>query len=390
MRIELKHLVAAALLLLSHFAMAEEPAAYVWESDSGVQAVSGCQTYSRPATFDEKQTEFSDEKGQWFAAMGEDSQFLFLRCPFGNESREYLLYDVYSNGDFVARIGADPSVDRPVKKAFQTASRFGVAAVEGALEYVVCIAGAELNVRDESLSRVAFTMKRFESVKPMQSWDQNKKQKTINGKAYTFIKVQAPSKPEGKNVGWVAENFVRLKAECPGAAKVETPVVNNNSWTFPTISRPSESYKTGMRKFRASRSGGARLHAACDLYRVKDERALSVNSGKVLRGLYYFYQGTYAIEVRHTGGKVVRYGEVTGKKPSGTGQGSVVTSGQTIGYIGKVNSGCCNPMLHFEMYAGTAEGPLTTSGNKFNRRKDLVDPTSPLSDWENAKFGKSW
>jgi murein DD-endopeptidase MepM/ murein hydrolase activator NlpD len=117
---------------------------------------------------------------------------------------------------------------------------------------------------------------------------------------------------------------------------------------------------------------------------------VSVNSGKVIRAPYYFYQGTYALEVKHSDGKVVRYGEITGKKPTGVTLNSALTAGQVVVYVGKVNSGCCTPMLHFEMYAGTATGALTTSGNKFNRRSDLMDPTTYLSTWEKAKFGVSY
>ena len=144
-----------------------------------------------------------------------------------------------------------------------------------------------------------------------------------------------------------------------------------------------------MRAFEASRSGGRR-HAACDLYRTTNEAAVSVAAGKVVRSQYYFYQGTYAIEVEHVGGKVARYGEITGKSASGTGINQYVKAGQTIGYIGKVNSGCCTPMLHFEIYSGTADGDLTRSGNKFNRRSDLLDPSPYLRDWERAKFGTSY
>jgi murein DD-endopeptidase MepM/ murein hydrolase activator NlpD len=123
------------------------------------------------------------------------------------------------------------------------------------------------------------------------------------------------------------------------------------------------------------------LHAACDLYRYKDEAMLSVAPGVVTRGLYYFYQGTYALEVKHDGGFIVRYGEVTGKSPSGTSKGSRLKMGQTLGYIAKVNSNCCNPMLHFELYKGNVTGPLSQSGNRYQRRSDLMNPTDYLLSW---------
>ena len=138
--------------------------------------------------------------------------------------------------------------------------------------------------------------------------------------------------------------------------------------------------------FKARRGGGTRSHAACDLYRYKDEPILSVAPGVVLRGLYYFYQGTYALEVRHSGGFIVRYGELTGKKEIGVSNGKKVKMGQRVGYMGKVNSNCCRPMLHFELFKGTKSGSLSQKGNKFQRRSDLLDPTHYLQKWESGKF----
>jgi len=64
--------------------------------------------------------------------------------------------------------------------------------------------------------------------------------------------------------------------------------------------------------------------------------------------------------------------------------------GQTIGYVGKVNSGCCEPMLHFELYSGKLTGALTQSGTKFQRRKDLVNPSALLTELEKLKFGVAY
>ncbi|HRO67587.1 MAG TPA: hypothetical protein PL182_08490, partial [Pseudobdellovibrionaceae bacterium] len=95
-------------------------------------------------------------------------------------------------------------------------------------------------------------------------------------------------------------------------------------------------------------------------------------------------------EVQHPGGFIVRYGEVTGKKASNAGAGKSVKTGQTLGYIGTVNSKCCKPMLHFELYAGTKKGSLSTRGNKFQRRSDLMDPTKHLRKWEKMEFGTGY
>lgn len=274
-------------------------------------------------------------------------------------------------------------------------------------EHVVCINEDTLNVRDESLEKVLFKAERNESVLPFQSWDSSDtKKKIIGGKEYTFIKIQFPEK-EGENVGWLAKDYVRLEGQCPIAKKTEAaevggmskatgPIKDINSPSccgFPTIKRPTHSYLSGMRRFKAGRSRGKRLHAACDLYRVHGEAAVSIAEGKVIRGLHSFYQGTYALEVQYPGGFIARYGELTGKAAKNAATGSKVTRGQVLGHIGTVNSGCCLPMLHFELYTGTKKGGLSvkvTRGNKFGRRTDLMDPTKHLLKWEKNQFGTSY
>lgn len=157
--------------------------------------------------------------------------------------------------------------------------------------------------------------------------------------------------------------------------------------TFPLRTRPTESYLNEPRSFRAPRESG-RLHSACDLYQLDEgEEILAIDSGKVIRGPYLFYQGTYAIEVKHRSGYIVRYGEINATKVSGIETGAKVAKGQVIGYMGKVNSDCCSPMLNFEMFSGKASGPLTQNRKPFQRRKDLINPTRYLQKWEQQKFG---
>lgn len=277
-------------------------------------------------------------------------------------------------------------------------------AINSSQEYVVCINEDTLAVRDDSLSNVLFRAEKAETVLMTQSWDTpDKKVKNINGKDYTFVKVQFPER-DGKNTGWLAQDYIRLEGQCSVTRKEETstkmtpitqggPIKNIDSEAccqFPTIKRPTHSYLSGMRRFKAGRSRGKRLHAACDLYRVHGEQAVSIADGKVITGLYYFYQGTYAMEVQYPGGTVARYGELTGKAAKGVSNGAKVTRGQTLGYIGTVNSGCCLPMLHFELYSGKGKGSLSTRGNKFQRRSDLMDPTKYLLKWEKKTFGTSY
>lgn len=262
---------------------------------------------------------------------------------------------------------------------------------------VVCTANSHLNVRDASLNDILFTAQRGEQVKIFQGWGDNTKKKVIDGVEYVFKKVQfADREGEDQTIGFVAYNFIKPKSKCKfffndqdGDQTVDTQITgldDPNCCEFPTVKRPTHRYDSGMRKFGAGRSRGKRLHAACDLYRFKMEPILSVAPGKVVRSKYYFYQGTYAIEVVHSGGFVVRYGELDKKSVSGITKGAKLKMGQRIGYMGKVNSNCCRPMLHFELYDGSLKGPLSTKGNKYQRRGDLMDPTPYLYKWEHENF----
>ncbi len=265
----------------------------------------------------------------------------------------------------------------------------GVSASTGELSYVVCTSSAKLNVRDQSLANVLFQVAPYTKVLPVQSFGEDRADKVISGKLFSFMKVQFPEINLSANMGWVAADAIRLASQC------QTPLptvkaVGDGRYTFPTAKRPTANYKTGMRAFKASRGGGSRYHAAVDLYRKHNDPTMAVTTGTVIRGRYAFYQGTYAIEVKHSDGKIIRYGEITGATAVGVLQGSQVSTGQTIGYIGTVNSGCCSPMLHFEMYSGKATGALSQGGNKFQRRSDLIDPSVPVTQWEKAQFGVSY
>ena len=147
-------------------------------------------------------------------------------------------------------------------------------------------------------------------------------------------------------------------------------------FVFPQRKRPALDYKSGGREFGARRSGGRRKHAGCDLKAPKGTEILAMADGRVIRGPYAFYGGTFALEVRHANGMVVRYGEIDGKAPKGVRAGADVLRGQVIACVGRLDSG--NSMLHLELYAGDQSGPLTQPGNPFMRRADLVDPTPYL------------
>lgn len=151
-----------------------------------------------------------------------------------------------------------------------------------------------------------------------------------------------------------------------------------SDFIFPLRARPTISYQTGVASFGARRSGGRRKHAACDLYAPAGTEILAIEDGTIIQGPYYFYDGTYALEVRHDSGYIVRYSEIRKKVPRGITAGARVSQGQVIAYIGFLIELKLS-MLHFEMYDGSKTGPLTQSGNIFRRRSDLVDPTPFLN-----------
>lgn len=149
-----------------------------------------------------------------------------------------------------------------------------------------------------------------------------------------------------------------------------------SEFLFPLRKRPSDDYYTAPRSFGALRRGG-RKHAGCDLYSAIGDEVLAMADGTIVLGPYEFYKGTYAIEIKHTNGMVVRYSEISSKLPRGLRQGSKVTKGQVIGYVGQLPG--LPSMLHLEMYKGTGSGLLTErSRQPFQRRSDLVDPTPYL------------
>lgn len=273
---------------------------------------------------------------------------------------------------------------------------------DGSFEKVVCVEESTLKVRGQDLLSVLFVVPNYSPVKVFQGWGENKRSKRIEGESVAFIKVQFPN--QGDKTGWIAEYLIRPRSRCAGARNEPIPApapspspapapspINDTAirglndpacCNFPVKAEPTANYETEQRRFGANRNGGSRLHAACDLYRYKNEPILSVAPGTVIRNPYEFYQDTFALEVRHSGGFVVRYGEITPKRAAGISSGKEVKMGQVVGYMGKVSSNCCEPMLHFELYSGAKNGSLNSGGNKFQRRSDLLNPAKYLRRWE--------
>lgn len=152
-----------------------------------------------------------------------------------------------------------------------------------------------------------------------------------------------------------------------------------SNWTAPIRAKYLTIQNTG-RAFGAGRSSG-RKHAAIDYVCDSGSNVYSMTDG-VVTGYFYFYEGTYALEVKNVDGSVVRYGEI--QKASNVSTGSNVTKGQIIGTVIPNTTTARSHMLHLELYRGTASGSLTDRSNSsydfvsyknYQRRRDLLDPT---------------
>jgi hypothetical protein len=158
---------------------------------------------------------------------------------------------------------------------------------------------------------------------------------------------------------------------------------------FPFTRLPATDWTSGMGRFGGNRSNG-RAHAACDLYFPAGTTIHAITDGTVIRGPYFFYLGTYALEIDH-GSFIARYGEI--QQSAFVRKGDRVKAGQPIAKVGHLtNIQVPSDMLHLELYNKTASGPLTvpaisgkkaSNGRPFMRRKDLIDPTPKLNEWKN-------
>lgn len=163
---------------------------------------------------------------------------------------------------------------------------------------------------------------------------------------------------------------------------------------FPFDRLPSANWTSAPRSFGSRRSGGKRAHAGCDLYAPKGTIIHAITNGTVIRGPYYFYSGTYALEVDH-GTFIARYGEI--QESTFVRDGDKVKAGQPIAKVGHlVGIRVPSDMLHLELYGKSEHGALTVSGiasaktsegRPFLRRKDLIDPTLKLNQWKKNLAG---
>lgn len=158
---------------------------------------------------------------------------------------------------------------------------------------------------------------------------------------------------------------------------------------FPFAKLPIKNWTDPPRGFATRRDKGARAHAGCDLYFPAGTVIHAISSGTVVRGPEPFYAGTFALEIDH-GSFIARYGEIQEKTL--VRKGDRVTSGQPIARVGHlIGIEVPSDMLHLELYDKSATGPLTVpesasaktpTGVPFLRRKDLIDPTPKLNQWQ--------
>jgi murein DD-endopeptidase MepM/ murein hydrolase activator NlpD len=152
--------------------------------------------------------------------------------------------------------------------------------------------------------------------------------------------------------------------------------------TYPFAERTRFSYRQDPRAFRSPRnSEPGRLHGAIDLYAADLTMVYACEAGRIVRDPYPFVRYSLtapyvdAIEIETADGRIMRYCEM--KFRAALKAGVQVSEGELLGNLrampGLRPPGDC--MLHFELYAGTAKGPLTGGSLPFRRRADLVDPT---------------
>ena len=174
----------------------------------------------------------------------------------------------------------------------------------------------------------------------------------------------------------------------------ETPnqpdVSNTGEFSFPFPTLPAADWIRSPRAFASNRNNGLRAHAGCDLYFEKGTWIYAIGDGTGTRGPYPFYCQTFALEVDH-GDFLARYGEIQAKTT--VKEGDKVRAGAQIAKVGHlIGIRVPSDMLHLELYDKSASGPLTitdtarsrkrSDGIPFMRRKDLIDPTARLNQWQ--------
>jgi murein DD-endopeptidase MepM/ murein hydrolase activator NlpD len=152
------------------------------------------------------------------------------------------------------------------------------------------------------------------------------------------------------------------------------------SHRVPSWHRPRHPRPTGGKYFGAPRKPD-RDHAGCDLISTDGSPVYAIDDGIVFEITRNFYKlkDTHrpyigAIAILHRTGFVARYCEVPTASIT-VRKGATVTAGQMIGKVGKLNE---QAMLHFELYSGLSDAPMSTRAGRFQRRWDIIDPSRLL------------
>ena len=140
---------------------------------------------------------------------------------------------------------------------------------------------------------------------------------------------------------------------------------------FPLPFVPQISYKGGN-GFGASRDKVRKglVHAANDLAAPPGTPVLAMDQGVVIQDVYSFYNGTYALEIKHPQ-FIARYGEISQDVEVRVGES--VKEGQVIAYVGDQPG---QDMLHIEFFSGKLRGDLSTKPGThppFDRRDDVFN-----------------
>lgn len=161
-----------------------------------------------------------------------------------------------------------------------------------------------------------------------------------------------------------------------------------------------------MAVFGRNRDGGARKHAARDLYTLPRTTVVAICDGEVLN-VSPFYSQTNEVTIFHQtndGRKfIIRYGELDPRSIT-VRRGDKVKQKQVLGSTGKlikrngqpevIFSGVVVFMLHFEYYTGASGYNINTPLTNelilpYKRRRDLADPIEILKEGYNNTFEQS-
>lgn len=154
----------------------------------------------------------------------------------------------------------------------------------------------------------------------------------------------------------------------------------------PSFLKPGITEVVLTRWFGANRPNG-RKHAGCDLLAPVGTDIFAIDDGTVYDFNPNFYLETGMIAIRHASGFIARYCEVQRDSIARWQRGMPVQSGEVIAKVGKLTR---SSMLHFELYTGKANGPLSNRRNPpFQRRSDLLNPTG-LLDSLKRELNVSW